>query len=134
MFIDAAAFVAILTDEPEGARCAEALETAETRSSSPIAVWEAAVAISGVRKLGIPLTEAEKVIRRFMDERGIELVDLPPADISTSLAVHAMERFGSGKRRLNLADCFHYACAKHYGVPILSTDDEFRLTDLDVVA
>lgn len=32
-----------------------------------------------------------------------------------------------------LADCFHYACAKHAGVPVLSTADEFCFTDLEVV-
>jgi ribonuclease VapC len=34
---------------------------------------------------------------------------------------------------LNLGDCLHYACAKHHGVPILATADEFRQTDLQTV-
>ncbi|TIT13594.1 MAG: type II toxin-antitoxin system VapC family toxin, partial [Mesorhizobium sp.] len=28
----------------------------------------------------------------------------------------------------------HYACAHYYAVPMLSTADEFRLTDLETVS
>jgi ribonuclease VapC len=131
-FIDAAAIIAILSDEKEAARCSEALALAEARRTSPIGFWEAVVALASDRKLGIPPIEAASLVRRFMDQRGIDLVDLPPAVDATILATEAAERFGSGRRRLNLADCFHYACAKHFGVSILSTADEFRFTDLEV--
>ena len=69
----------------------------------------------------------------FLDENGIELRQLPPPAEVAALSIDAAHRYRSGPRRLNLADCFHYACARHYGVPILSTDDEFRFTDLEVV-
>lgn len=133
MFVDAAAIIAILSDEREAARCAEAIATAEVRSTSPIAVWEAAIALASDRKFGIARIEAAALVRRFLDLRGIDLVDLPPPVEAVTAAVEAAERFGSGRRRLNLADCFHYACAKHHRVPILSTADEFRFTDLEVV-
>jgi len=133
MFVDAAAIIAILSDEREAARCAEAIASAEVRSTSPIAVWEAAMALASDRKFGVARTEAAVLVRRFLDQRGIDLVDLPPPVEAVTVAVDAAERFGSGRRRLNLADCFHYACARHYGVPMLSTADEFRFTDLEVV-
>jgi len=132
MFIDAAAIIAILSDEPEAVRCSEAIASAEARSTSPIAFWEAVVALASDRKLGVSPTEAASLVRRFIDQRGIDLVDLPPAVDAVILATEAAERFGSGRRRLNLADCFHYACARHQGVPILSTANEFRFTDLEV--
>ena len=91
------------------------------------------MALANPRKFGIAPTQAAGLVRRFMEERGIDLIDLPPADEVAILAVEAAERFGSGRRRLNLGDCFHYACAKHHGIPILSTADEFRFTDLEVV-
>ncbi|MFN3546768.1 MAG: type II toxin-antitoxin system VapC family toxin [Mesorhizobium sp.] len=132
MFIDAAAIIAILSDEPEAARCSEAIATAQARSTSPIAFWEAVVALASERKLGISPREAASLVRRFMDQRGIDLVDLPPAVDASILATEAAERFGSGRRRLNLADCFHYACARYGGIAMLSTADEFRFTDLEV--
>lgn len=133
MFVDAAAIIAILSDEGEAGRCAAAIASATARSSSAIAVWEAAIALASDRKLGIARTDAAELVRRFLDERGIDLVDLPPPIDAVTIATEAAERFGSGRRRLNLADCFHYACARHYGTPILSTADEFRFTDLEVV-
>ena len=51
-----------------------------------------------------------------------------------ALSTEAARKYRAGYSRLNLADCFHYACAKHYGASVLSTADEFRFTDLDVVA
>lgn len=133
MFVDAAAIIAILSDEHEAVRCGEAIASAEVRSTSPIAVWEAAVALASDRKFGIARTDAAALVRRFLDQRGIDLVDLPPPVEAATVAVEAAERFGAGSRRLNLADCFHYASARHYGMPILSTADEFRFTDLQVV-
>ena len=133
MFVDAAAIIAILSDEPEAARCAEAIASATARTTSAIAVWEAAIALASDRKLGIARTDAAELVHRFIDQRGIDLVDLPSPIEAVTLAVEAAEGFGSGPRRLNLADCFRHACAKQGGVPLLSTADEFRSTDLEVV-
>jgi ribonuclease VapC len=49
------------------------------------------------------------------------------------LSDEAADRYGPGPHRLNLGDFLHYACAKHYQVPILATDDEFRQTDLEAI-
>lgn len=133
MFVDAAALVAILSNEDDAERCATAIANSESRFTSPIAVWEATMALASARKWNVAASRAESVVMRFIDDRGIDFVDLPPASVAAALSISAAERFGSGRRRLNLADCFHYACAKHHGLPILSTADEFRLTDLEVV-
>lgn len=133
MFVDAAAIVAILSQEPEAARCANAIVGAANPFTSAIAVWEAAMALSRPEKLAIAPATSLEIVSRFLDERGIALRDLPPADDAAALAVEAASRFRNNAIRLNLADCFHYASARHYGVPMLSTDNEFRLTDLETV-
>lgn len=135
MFVDAAAIVAILSEEPEAARCAGAIVGAESPFTSAIAVWEAAMALGRPEKLDIPVETSLKIVQRFLDERDIDLRDLPhlPPAHAAALSVEAASRFRSKAIRLNLADCFHYACARHYGVPMLSTADEFRLTDLETV-
>src|SRR5207302_1044339 len=51
MFVDAAALVAILSGEPESARCTAALDDAPDPITSAIAVWEAAVALARPDKL-----------------------------------------------------------------------------------
>jgi ribonuclease VapC len=68
-----------------------------------------------------------------LEERGIVVRKLPNAGQATVFALDAATRYRHGRRRLNMADCFHYACARHFGVPILSTADELRFTDLEVV-
>lgn len=133
MFLDAAAIVAILSDEAEAERCAAALINAADPITSAIAVWEAAVALARPDKLAVALDIAGPLVLRFLEDRGVQIRDLPDASDAVALALDAARRFRRGPIRLNLADCFHYACARHYGVPILSTADEFRFTDIQTV-
>ncbi|MER8881624.1 type II toxin-antitoxin system VapC family toxin [Mesorhizobium sp. M0312] len=134
MFIDAAAIVAILSNETEAPRCAQAVMKASAPFTSAIAVWEAAMALSRSEKLAVPVATSFKIVSRFLEERGITLRELPPSSDAASLSVEAASRFRNNAGRLNMADCFHYACARYYAVPMLSTADEFRFTDLETVA
>ena len=131
-FVDAATMVAVLGGEAESKRCAAAIEAAAELFTSPLAVWEAVIALARPDKFG-KFRLAETAVHRFLEDRGIELRQLPPPTEATALSIYAARRYRSGRYRLNLADCFHYACAKHYGASVLSTADEFRFTDLEVV-
>ena len=133
MFVDAAAIVAILSDEAEAGRCAAALVDAVEPITSAIAVWEAAVALARPDKLGVSLDSCEPLVLRFLEDRGVAIRDLPEPSEVVTLSLEAARRFRRGPMRLNLADCFHYACARHFRVPILSTAEEFRLTDIETV-
>jgi ribonuclease VapC len=133
MFIDAAAIVAVLSEEAEAERCAMALVDAADPITSAIAVWEAAVALARPDKLGVTLDITGPLVLRFLEDRGVQIRDLPEASEAVALALDAARRFRRGPTRLNLADCFHYACARHYRVPILSTADEFRFADIQTV-
>jgi|SRR5438445_4231716 len=133
MFVDAAAIVAMLSNEAEAERCARAVMEASAPFTSAIAVWEAAMALARPEKLAIPVTISLEIVSRFLEERAIAQRELPPAPEATSLSVEAASRFRNNAIRLNMADCFHYACARYYAVPMLSTADQFRLTDLESV-
>jgi ribonuclease VapC len=133
MFVDACAIIALLSEEPEADRVSGSLVLAEHRMTSPVAVLEAALALSRADKFGLTVAAVEPLILEFLDERGIEIRDLPPAKEATSLALSAAHRYRGGRHGLNLGDCLHYACAKFYGVPILATGDEFRQTDLQTM-
>lgn len=133
MFVDACAIIALLSDEPEAERISQALATAERRMTSPVAVLEAALGLARPDKFGLSVAAVESLVLEFLEARGIELRDLPPAPDTTRLALSAAHRYRGGRHGLNLGDCLHYACAKFYGVPILATDGEFRQTDLETV-
>lgn len=133
MFVDACAVVALLSDEPEAERVSQALAGAKTPFTSPVAVLESVLALARPDKLDLSVEAAEHLVLAFLEERAIDIRDLPPARIATAFALSAAHRYRAGRRGLNLGDCLHYACAKHYGVPILATADEFRQTDIETV-
>lgn len=133
MFVDACAIIALLSDEPEASRVSKALSTAQAPMTSPVAVLEVALALARPDKFNLPVSAVEPLIRDFLDERGIEVRDLPPATDATRLALAAAHRYRSGRHGLNLGDCLHYACAKYYRVPILATATEFSQTDLETI-
>lgn len=134
MFVDACAIIALLSDEPEAERVSQAIAGASKRITSPVAVLEAVLGLARPDKFGLSVEALEPLVMEFLDERGIEVRDLPPAKRTTTLALAAAHRWRSGRHGLNLGDCLHYACAKYYRVPILATADEFRQTDLETVS
>lgn len=135
MFVDASAIIAILTEEAEGEALAAALEAGGTDPpiTSVIAVWEAAVGLFRKKHLGID--EAEARVREFLECAGVQI--LPVSERELTLALKTYEKFGGHRipdaernRALNLADCFHYACAKFNRTSILHKDAGFDLTDV----
>ena len=135
MFVDASAILAILTEEADGEILAARLDAAEpaSRITSVIAAWEAAVGL--YRKKSIPIAEAEARVRDFAAQAGVLIVPIAPDELS--IALQAYDRYGRHRypdversRALNLADCFHYACAKSRRTSILHKDLGFDLTDI----
>ncbi len=132
MFVDAAAMVAILGDEDEADRCSLALARAALPITTAVAAWEATAALARPDKFG-DFGIAREAVHRLIERSGIRLCQLPEPHDLLALSLDAAQRYGRGARRLNMGDCFHYACAKFHAVPILSTADEFRFTDLDTI-
>ena len=129
MFIDASALVAILADEPDAAAIEDAIQDASTRLTSGLAVFEAVLAVR--RRRDVSLAEAESVVRSFLHIAGITMI--PLAESETGEALSAFARFGKGQghpARLNLGDCFAYACARTQGVPLLFVGNDFARTDI----
>ncbi|HLP70407.1 MAG TPA: type II toxin-antitoxin system VapC family toxin [Rhizobium sp.] len=133
MFVDACAIIALLSDEPEAQRVSDAIASAKASFTSPVVVLEAVLGLARPDKFGLTVAEVEPIVIEFLEERGIEIRGLPPADATTRIALSAAHRYRAGRRGLNLGDCLHYACARYYDVPILATANEFRHTDIDTV-
>jgi ribonuclease VapC len=129
MFVDASALTAMLADEADGIELMARMQRSSHRTTSPIAVWEASVALS--RLTGKSIKEAGASLEEFLELARIQLMPLPPE--AASIALEAFDRFGKGRHpaRLNMGDCFAYACARHFGQPLLFKGGDFPKTDID---
>ncbi len=127
MILDTSAVIAILRNEPEAMRFAEAIEAANRRRISAVNYVEAAAVIEGAhdpvagRRFDQLLQEAEVTI---------EVVTVKQARI----AREAYRDFGKGTKhraRLNFGDCFAYALAKEMSEPLLFKGNDFNHTDIE---
>ena len=128
MFVDASVLVAILLEADDAKELSARIERSERRLTSPLSIYEAALAVCRVHSKSVP--EAESRVRALVRLAGIPIE--PVVDETASLALEAHAKFGKGRHpaRLNMGDCFAYAMAKHHGVPLLYKGDDFSQTDL----
>ncbi len=69
---------------------------------------------------------------RFLQEADVDYVEIGRAELD--VALDAMDRFGKGGRpaKLNMGDCFAYACARTNRRPLLFKGDDFSRTDITI--
>jgi ribonuclease VapC len=129
MMVDASAIVAVLNREAEGPNLAAAIEAASAPFTSPLAIFEASSAL--MRENELAAGEADAAVREFLDAASIRVI--PISDAMASAALEAFGRFGKGRHaaRLNLGDCFAYACAIVHRAPLLYKGDDFSKTDVN---
>ena len=129
MFVDASAWTAMLLEEPEAEVFRVSLAGAPVVLTSAIAGWETVRAISRATTLG--QSEAAKKLGDL--QSAFDTLVVPIAEAEQILALEAHARFGKGVHpaRLNMGDCFSYACARTNGVPLLYKGGDFALTDIE---
>jgi ribonuclease VapC len=129
MFIDASALTALLTDEDEARELLARLQQTGTRLTSPLAVWEAVVAVG--RVLDLSVSAAAEAVETYLALMEIAVVAVPPE--TAQIALDAFDRFGKGRHPagLNFGDCFAYACARHLGQPLMFKGRDFPQTDIE---
>jgi ribonuclease VapC len=129
MFIDASALTALLTDESDARELLARLQQAKTRITSPLAIWEAAIAIA--RVLDLTIAEVAEALDSYLKLMEIETVTVPPE--TARIALDAFDRYGKGRHpaKLNFADCFAYACARHFRQPLMFKGADFPQTDIE---
>lgn len=130
MFVDASAIVAMMTNESDAAALSARLAAAWSPTTSPMALWEAAVAYARIARL--PPNAALREVQAYIHPLGITVLAIEE-DLAAE-AVDAYQRFGKGRHPagLNFGDCFAYAAARRLGVPILHKGDDFTLTDIEM--
>ena len=130
MIIDTSALIAILRDEPDARRFAEAIEAASDRRISAATYVELGAVIDGAR---------DAVASRRVDELlAIARIKIEPVSATQArVAREAYRDFGKGSHHaagLNFGDCFAYALAKETGEPLLFKGSDFSETDVTVAA
>lgn len=129
-FVDASVIVAIVARESDWEGLATRLGLDPEPISSPIALWEATIALGRVGQ-DRSFDEAEQLVQDFI--RSFEIRTVPITPEIGALAIKASRRFGRGRHpaALNLGDCFAYACARAHGVPLLFKGEDFPQTDIE---
>jgi ribonuclease VapC len=141
MFLDASAIIAILGDEDDAASMLARLEAMRSELHySPVSVYEAVIGLArkksgkGSNDAHIPhhlIDQAETIVRRFLNELGAR--EIPITAETARLAVAACKTYGRAvghPAKLNMGDCFAYACARSLGVPLLYKGNDFPHTDI----
>jgi len=129
MFVDASAWTAIILNEPEADAFEAKLLGADSVLTSALATWETVRAI--VRTSSQTQTRIETVVAGYQLGVGARTVSI--GEEEQRLALYAHARFGKGMHpaKLNMGDCFAYACAKVHKVPLLYKGGDFALTDIE---
>ncbi len=128
MFVDASALCAILLGESDGMAFEQRIATASGATTSAIAIWEAVRTL--VRAKGLDVAEAEAEVLTYLGVAGVLVIEIGLQQ--ATMALNAFSRFGKGRHpaKLNMGDCFAYACARTQNVPLLFKGDDFALTDI----
>jgi ribonuclease VapC len=129
MIIDPSAVVAVLRNEPERGKFAEAIAAAASRSMAAPNLLETAMVLAG--------RQEDAILERldaFLREASIRIQ--PFGAEHAAAARHAFLRYGKGRHKagLNFGDCIAYATAKLEAEPLLFKEEGFRLTDIEAAA
>ena len=129
MFIDTSALVAMIVGEPDAGPLAAVVERADIRRTSPLVRLEACAVLA--TRLDITPAQADGLFDDLLAEADIAVV--PITDEIGRMAVACFATYGKGRHaaRLNIVDCFSYACARALGVSLLFKGDDFGQTDIE---
>ena len=128
IFIDASAFCAVLLAEPDADELAMKIRDDPVRITSSIAVYETVLAVS--RTLDNNFESARSQVSAFLKATKVEIVVVGTAE--QEVALDAFDRYGKGRHpaKLNMGDCFAYACARTRGARLLYKGEDFARTDI----
>ncbi|MGH7155802.1 MAG: type II toxin-antitoxin system VapC family toxin [Acetobacteraceae bacterium] len=128
IFADASALLAMVANEPEALAFADILDTDDTRTCSALSVWET---IAGLcRSHTFSVASARARVHLFLDALNFRFVNI--GELEYGIATEAYAQFGRGRHpaKLNMGDCYAYACAKANGAKLLFKGDDFAKTDI----
>ena len=123
--VDTSALIAILREETDSAKLAEALGKADRRFISAGTMLEAGL-------VTVHREEEHSRLMQLVKRAQLEIVAIGEAEIEAGIL--AARRFGRGSKhpaKLNFGDCFAYALARTRNLPLLFKGDDFIHTDIE---
>lgn len=124
MILDASAVLAVLLEEKSSpAVISVLLNNVGNLRMSHVTLAEVVMTLT---KRGAEREEALAVVQDMLQRLDAELVATTTEQVAQ--AALAREAFG-----VNFGDCFVYALAREYRAPVLTLDEDFRRTDVNVV-
>jgi ribonuclease VapC len=126
LMVETSALVAIVLEEPGWRQIAEQIVQARAFTTC-VNAFEAALAI--VRERELKPTAAHAIVGDLADRLAIEVRSYDAEAIPHAVA--ARERFGAGRRGLNMGDCLSYGAAKHHRARLLYVGEDFARTDVN---
>jgi ribonuclease VapC len=143
MFLDASAIVAICADEEDAGYLIAKIEMAKKPIYfSSLSMFEAVVSLARIVSISIHgdqeptppsmIDQAQQDVERFLETIGAKEMSVNGTmHRSAILAARTFGRFVAHPARLNFGDCFSYACAKDYRLPLLFKGNDFSHTDIE---
>lgn len=129
VFVDASALVAITKGEPERAALLERFANFPRGFWSPIACWEAISALA--RSYEMSIAQATIEVKNTAAILRLKLVEIDEEELNAALDAYTRYGKRSGHAaKLNMGDCFAYACAKTNNATLLYKGNDFTHTDL----
>jgi ribonuclease VapC len=128
VFLDASVLVSVMVDEDDATHLVEKIGSSNRRITSALALWEATRAVARIKNTSV--TDVYGALSGLLRLFEISVVAID-ADTGEA-AVDAHNRYGKGNHpaKLNMGDCFAYACAKTNNARLLYKGDDFAETDL----
>ena len=128
LFADASALISILTAENDAIELSGCLEYDKDRLYSPISAWETVAGLCHAYKFSTD--QARDRLKLFAASLDFRLV--PVGDQEYNIAIDAYARFGKGRHpaKLNMGDCYAYACARANHATLLFKGSDFSKTDI----
>ncbi|WP_081159854.1 type II toxin-antitoxin system VapC family toxin [Ensifer aridi] len=143
MFLDASAIVAILAGEEDAGYLLAKIEMSEKpKFYSPLSMFEAVISLAriiSISQFGDQTPTPPELIDLVQEDVGKFMETIGAREMSMNGSLHrkAIEaarnygRFVAHPARLNFGDCFSYACAKEYRLPLLFNGNDFSQTDIE---
>lgn len=128
VFVDASALIAMIAGEETGEAVAATIRADGDALWSAMACWEAVLALRKARDISFEAAREE--VEATAAALPLRLVEIGEDERRGALDAHRHYGKGRHRARLNMGDCFAYACAKTNNARLLYKGDDFSHTDL----
>jgi ribonuclease VapC len=129
MFLDASVIVACLAGEPEESAIYDVIENASALITSPISVFEVSSRVAVL--WSVPIAGAHAIVMEWLGRFAVTIIAIGEAEMRAAhLCASVYHRTTGHPARLNMGDCFAYACARTQGVQLVYKGNDFVHTDV----